>query len=99
MGLANFFAKQFIEVIQWTESGTGVLAWRLPTIDREIKNGAALTVRESQMAVFINEGKVADTFGAGQYTLTTKTLPVLTYLQNWAKDFESPFKSDVYFFS
>ena len=67
--------------------------------DREIQNGGSLTVRESQIAVFVNEGKVADVFGPGRYTLTTATLPVLTYLQNWDKLFKSPFKSDVYFFS
>jgi membrane protease subunit (stomatin/prohibitin family) len=67
--------------------------------DLEIQNGGSLTVRESQMAVFVNEGKVADVFGPGRYTLTTATLPVLTYLQNWDKLFKSPFKSDVYFFS
>jgi membrane protease subunit (stomatin/prohibitin family) len=65
----------------------------------EIQYGASLTVRESQMAVFVNEGKVADVFGPGRYTLDTNTLPVLTYLQNWDKLFQSPFKSDVYFFS
>jgi membrane protease subunit (stomatin/prohibitin family) len=56
-------------------------------------------VRESQLAVFVNEGKVADVFGPGMYKLTTQTLPVLTYLKNWDKLFESPFKSDLYFFS
>jgi membrane protease subunit (stomatin/prohibitin family) len=61
--------------------------------------GASLTVRESQVAVFVNEGKVADVFGPGRYTISTQTLPVLTYLKNWDKLFESPFKSDVYFFS
>jgi len=65
----------------------------------EIQNGASLTVRESQMAVFVNEGKVADVFGPGMHKLTTQTLPVLTYLKNWDKLFESPFKSDLYFFS
>ena len=78
---------------------TASLAWRFPMEDREIQNGGSLTVRESQMAVFVNEGKVADVFGPGRYTLTTATLPVLTYLQNWDKLFKSPFKSDVYFFS
>jgi len=68
-------------------------------LDREIRNGAALTVRDTQNALFVNEGKVADLFGAGLYKLTTQTLPVLTYLQNWDKLFESPFKSDVFFFS
>jgi membrane protease subunit (stomatin/prohibitin family) len=99
MALMDFIKKQFIDILEWTEQGDGVLAWRFPMADREIQNGASLTVRESQMAVFVNEGKVADVFGPGRYKLTTATLPVLTYLQNWDKLFESPFKSDVYFFS
>jgi membrane protease subunit (stomatin/prohibitin family) len=99
MALMDFIKKQFIDILQWTEDGDGTLAWRFPMAEMEIQNGAALTVRESQMAVFVNEGKVADVFGPGNYKLTTQTLPVLTYLKNWDKLFESPFKSDVYFFS
>ena len=99
MGLMDFIKKQFIDIIEWTEEGDGTLAWRFPMEDREIQNGGSLTVRESQMAMFVNEGRVADVFGPGRYTLTTATLPVLTYLQNWDKLFRSPFKSDVYFFS
>ena len=99
MALMDFIKKQFIDIIQWTETGDGTLAWRFPMADMEIQNGGSLTVRESQMAVFVNEGKVADVFGPGTYKLTTQTLPVLTYLKNWDKLFESPFKSDVYFFS
>jgi membrane protease subunit (stomatin/prohibitin family) len=102
MALMDFIKKQFIDIIQWTEDGDDggeTMAWRFPMQEMEIQNGAALTVRESQMAVFVNEGKIADVFGPGLYQLTTKTLPVLTYLQNWDKLFESPFKSDVYFFS
>ena len=99
MGLMDFIKKQFIDVIQWTEEGDGTLAWRFPMSGMEIQNGASLTVRESQVAVFVNEGQVADVFSPGMHTLTTQTLPVLTYLKNWDKLFESPFKSDVYFFS
>jgi len=99
LGLMDFIKKQFIDVLEWTESGDGVLAWRYPMAGNEIQYGASLTVRESQMAVFVNEGKVADVFGPGTYKLTTQTLPVLTYLKNWDKLFQSPFKSDVYFFS
>ena len=99
MGLTDFIKKQFIDIIQWTEAGEGTLAWRFPMRDLEIQYGASLTVRESQMAMFVNEGKVADVFGPGMYKLTTQTIPVLTYLKNWDKLFESPFKSDVYFFS
>ena len=99
MALMDFIKKQFIDIIQWTEDDDGTLAWRFPMAEMEIQNGASLTVRESQMAVFVNEGKVADVFGPGMYKLSTQTLPVLTYLKNWDKLFESPFKSDVYFFS
>lgn len=99
MGLGSFIRKQFIDVLQWNEDQEGVLAWRFPMQDFEIQNGATLTVRESQMAVFVNEGKIADVFGPGNYTLTTRTLPLLTNLKNWDKFFDSPFKSDVVFFS
>jgi len=99
MALMDFIRKQFIDIIQWTETSDGTLAWRFPMADMEIQNGAQLVVRESQMALFVNEGKAADVFGPGTHRLTTQTLPVLTYLKNWDKLFESPFKSDVYFFS
>ncbi|MEO5732803.1 MAG: SPFH domain-containing protein [Rubrivivax sp.] len=99
MALMDFIKKQFIDIIEWTETGDGTLAWRYPMDDNEIQYGASLTVRESQAAVFVNEGQVADVFGPGMHKLTTQTLPVLTYLKNWDKLFQSPFKSDVYFFS
>jgi len=99
MGLRDFLSKQFIDVIQWTEPEDGILAWRFPMQDMEIQNGGKLTVRDSQLAVFVNEGKVADVFAPGLHTLNTQNLPILTNLMNWDKKFESPFKSDVYFFS
>ncbi len=99
MALKDFLKKQFIDVIHWTEDHDGVLANRYPMQDFEIQYGGKLTVRESQMAVFVNEGRVADVFSPGLYTLTTRTLPLLTNLMNWDKLFQSPFKSDVYFFS
>ncbi|HBF50771.1 MAG TPA: hypothetical protein DDX04_10910 [Massilia sp.] len=99
MSLGSFIKKQFIDVLQWNEDAEGVLAWRFPMQDFEIQNGAVLNVRESQMAVFVDEGRIADVFGPGTHTLTTRTLPVLTNLKNWDKLFDSPFKSDVYFFS
>jgi membrane protease subunit (stomatin/prohibitin family) len=99
MTLAQFLGKQFIDVIQWNEPGPGILSWRYPMLDQEIQNGGKLTVRESEMALFVDQGKIADVFGPGLYTLNTQNLPILTDLKNWDKDFESPFKSDVYFFS
>jgi membrane protease subunit (stomatin/prohibitin family) len=99
MGLKDFLKKQFIDVIHWVEEGDGVLAYRYPMQDFEIQYGGQLTVRDSQKAIFVNEGRIADVFGPGLYTLTTQTLPLLTNLMNWDKMFQSPFKSDVYFFS
>ena len=95
----DIFKKQFIDVIDWTEEEDGILQYRFPTMDREIQTGAQLTVRDSQMALFVNEGNVADVFSPGRYTLSTKTLPILTTLLNWDKAFKSPFKSEVYFYS
>ena len=77
MALMDFLKKQFIDVIHWTEGTDGVLAHRFPMQDFEIQNGAKLTVRESQMALFVDEGQVADVFGPGLYTLETETLPLL----------------------
>ena len=99
MALMDFIKKQFIDILEWTEAGDGTLGFRYPMAGNEIQYGGSLTVRESQAAVFVNEGKVADVFGPGMHKLTTQTLPVLTYLKNWDKLFQSPFKSDVYFFS
>ena len=99
MGITDFIFKQFIDVINWTEPGPGILAYRYPMQDREIQNGAKLVVSETQSALFVNEGLIADIFRAGTHTLTTQTLPVITSLKNWDKFFQSPFKSDVYFFS
>ena len=98
MGMFDFLSKQFVDVIDWVET-PGDLAIRYPLQDREIQNGAQLTVREGQAAAFINEGQVADIFGPGLHTLDTANLPLLTALMNWDKGFKSPFKSDVYFFS
>ena len=99
MALMDFIKKQFIDVIEWQEAGDGVLAMRYPMADNEIQYGAQLTVRESQLALFVNEGTCADVFNPGLHKLETRTLPVLTNLKNWDKLFASPFKSDVLFFS
>lgn len=99
MSFGSFIKKQFIDILQWNEESDEVLAWRYPMQDFEIQYGGSLTVRESQAAVFVNEGKIADVFAPGMHKLTTNTLPILTYLKNWDKGFESPFKSDVTFFS
>ena len=99
MGLMDFVKKQFIDILQWTEDGDEVLAWRFPTADLEIQQGAQLIVRETQVAVFVHEGRTADVFGPGRHVIRTQNVPVLTDLRHWDKLFESPFKSDVYFLS
>jgi membrane protease subunit (stomatin/prohibitin family) len=93
MSLADFVKKQFIDVIQWTEANDETLVWRFPTADHEIQQGAQLTVRETQAALFVDRGKVADLFGPGLHTIRTRNLPILTDLRHWAKAFESPFTS------
>lgn len=99
MGILNLFKKQFVDVIEWAEEDAGILSFRYPLADREIQSGAQLTVRDTQLALFVNEGELADLFEPGRHTLTTNTLPVLTSLKHWDKGFQSPFKSEIYFFS
>lgn len=98
MAILDFLKSPFVDVIDWTEE-PGQLTIRYPFHGREVKNGAQLTVREGQRAVFIDEGQMGDMFGPGLHTLDTGTLPLLTAIQNWDKGFQSPFKSDIYFFT
>ena len=97
MGLMDFIKGQFIEVIEWTDSSTDTILYRFPVQGKEIKMGAQLIVRESQMAVFINEGQIADVFTPGRYELSTQNMPILTKLRSWKYAFNSPFKAEVYF--
>ena len=90
---------QFIEIITWLDETNDTLVYRFPVYNQEIKMGAQLTVRENQVALFINEGKAADLFGPGRYELTTQTIPILTALRGWKYGFASPFKAEVYFFN
>ena len=99
MGLLDLFLQEFIEVIDWVESDDKTVMWKFPDKDANIKYGAQLTVRESQMALFIDEGEIADLYDAGRHELITENMPLLTTLKSWDKAFKSPFKCDVYFFS
>jgi excisionase family DNA binding protein len=99
MGLMDFIRGQLIEIIEWNEDDRDVLSWRFPDEDKEIKNGAQLVVRESQVAQFVYLGQFGDTFGPGTHTLTTANIPILSTLKGWKYGFESPFKADVYFVS
>lgn len=96
MGLFDVFKGQFVDVIEWTDDRSDVILYRFPD-NGEIMMGAKLTVRESQTAIFVNEGKIADVFEPGLYTLSTENLPVLTALNSWPHGFNSPFKSEVYY--
>ncbi|MEM7416270.1 MAG: SPFH domain-containing protein [Gemmatimonadota bacterium] len=97
MGLFDKIRGEFIDIIEWTDSSPNTLVWRFPRHGNEIKNGAKLTVREGQTAVFIDEGQLADVFGPGMYDLETENLPILSTLKGWKHGFESPFKAEVYF--
>jgi len=99
MGLFDKIRGEFIDVIEWLDSTHDTVVWRFPRYQSEIKMGAKLTVRESQVAVFMNEGQIADVFTPGMYTLSTRNLPVLTTLKGWVHGFNSPFKADVFFVS
>lgn len=89
--------SQFIEIIEATTPDPNLLMWKYADEDKEIKNGAKLTVRESQIVIFLNEGQFADVFQPGLYTLSTENIPVLSRLKGWKYGFNSPFKADVYF--
>jgi len=98
----NLFKKlrgEFIDIIEWLDPSNNTLVYRFERYQNEIKNGAKLTVREGQVAVFVNEGQIADVFTPGMYTLTTQNLPILSTLKGWKYGFDSPFKAEVYFVS
>ncbi len=97
MGFFNTFKNQFIDIIQWEEETPGVLVHRFERYDNEIKYGAKLIVRPGQKAVFVSEGRIADTFEPGTHTLETKNIPILRTLLSLPYNFESPFKAEVYF--
>lgn len=97
MGLFSKLFHEFVDVIEWTDNSSNTMVYRFERYGNEIKYGAKLIVREAQIAVFVNEGQVADVLGPGTYELETKNLPVLTTLQNWHHGFQSPFKAEVYF--
>jgi membrane protease subunit (stomatin/prohibitin family) len=97
MGLMDFIKGELIEIIEWTDDSRDTLSYRFPDDDKEIKNGAQLIVRESQVAQFVYLGQYGDLFRPGKYTLTTDNIPILTTLKGWKYGFESPFKADVYY--
>jgi membrane protease subunit (stomatin/prohibitin family) len=99
MGLLDRLKGELIDIIEWLEQDDQTLAYRYERYGNEIKNGAQLTVREGQIAVFVNEGQLADIFEPGRYELHTENLPILSTLKGWAHGFRSPYKAEVYFIS
>ncbi|MBU1719732.1 MAG: SPFH domain-containing protein, partial [Bacteroidetes bacterium] len=97
MGLFSKIKGEFIDIIEWLDPSNDIMVHRFERYHNEIKNGAKLTVRESQVAVFVNEGQVADVFQPGMHELTTNNLPILSTLKGWKYGFNSPFKAEVYF--
>jgi membrane protease subunit (stomatin/prohibitin family) len=99
MGLFEKLRAELIDIVEWVDDSRHALVWRFPRYHNQIKNGAQLIVRPGQTAVFVHQGKVADTFGPGQYRLESRNLPILSTLAGWKYGFDSPFKAEVYFVS
>ena len=99
MTLRDFIQGELIDIVEWLESSTDAMAWRFDRPDNELKNGAKLIVRPGQLALFVEQGTVADVFQPGSHELATKNLPLLSKLRGWKYGFESPFKAEVYFVS
>ena len=97
MGLFDVFTSQLVDVIEWKDDSSDTMVFRYDRNGKEIMNGAQLTVRESQVAIMVNEGELADVFGPGRYELKTQNMPILTALKSWKYGFNSPFKAEVYF--
>jgi len=97
MSIWDRISHELIDIIEWTDDSNDTMVWRFPRFQNEIKNGAQLTVRESQVAVLVSEGKIGDVYPPGRYELTTKNMPVLTTIRGWKYGFNSPFKVEVYF--
>jgi membrane protease subunit (stomatin/prohibitin family) len=97
VGIVDKLRGELVDIIEWLDASRDTMVWRFPRYQNEIKNGAKLVVRESQAAVFVNEGQIADVFTPGTYELETKNLPILSTLKGWKYGFDSPFKAEVYF--
>ena len=99
MGFLEKLRGELIDIVEWIDDSQHTLVWRFPRYHNQIKNGAQLIVRPGQQALFVDQGKIADVFGPGMYTLDTANLPILSTIRGWKYGFESPFKAEVYFVS
>ena len=99
MGLWDKLTNELVDIVEWLDQDRTTIVKRFDRYQNEIKYGAKLIVREGQMAAFVNEGKLADVFVPGTYTLETQNVPILATLRGWKYGFNSPFKAEVYFVS
>jgi membrane protease subunit (stomatin/prohibitin family) len=97
MGFVEKLRGELVDIIEWVDDSHHTLVWRFPRYHNQIKNGARLVVRPGQEALFVHQGRIADVFRPGTYTLETANLPILSTVQGWKHGFESPFKAEVYF--
>ena len=97
MGILDKLKQEFVDIIEWKDDSSDTMVWRFPRYQDEIKYGSKLTVRESQVCVFVNEGQIADVYAPGMYTLNTQNMPILTTIKGWKYGFNSPFKAEAYF--
>lgn len=97
MGIWDKLKGELVDIIEWTDDSSNTMVWRFPRYQNEIKYGAQLTVRESQQAVFVNEGQIGDVYLPGRFRLETQNMPILSTLKGWKYGFNSPFKAEVYF--
>ncbi len=94
MGL---FSNMTLKIVEWQDNTKNTMVYKFPMDGRKIFFGSKLTVRESQTAVFLNKGEIADVFGPGMYTLKSSNLPILSSLLGLPYGFKSPFFADVFF--
>lgn len=99
MGFFDKLRAELIDIVEWIDDTRTTLVWRFPRYNNEIKQGAQLIVRPSQVAIFVHRGQLADVFEEGVHTLNTENLPILSTIAGWKYGFNSPFKSEIYFVS
>lgn len=98
MGLFSKFKRQLLKVVEWEDNSKDTIVYRYPLTDRdELMTSSTLVVRESQCAIFMHKGEIADVFGPGTYKLATENIPFLTKLLSLPAGFESRIKAEIYY--